>query len=54
MQVMFAVVKPLLYQVKLGKRAIYLDTDAETTEARRKLNARYTIQLAAVLGKWTK
>ena len=46
------IAKPPLYQVKQGKRAIYLDTDAELKEWQEENpNARYTIQLYKGLGE---
>ena len=46
------IAKPPLYQVKQGKRAIYLDTDAELTEWQEENpNARYTIQRYKGLGE---
>ena len=46
------IAKPPLYQVKQGKRAIYLDTDAELKEWQEENpNARYTIQRDKGLGE---
>ena len=46
------IAKPPLYQVKQGKRAIYLDTDAELKEWQEENpNARYTIQRYKGLGE---
>ena len=46
------IAKPPLYQVKQGKRAIYLDTDAELKEWQKENpNARYTIQRYKGLGE---